>query len=83
MSDNAGVRRNRRRGTVTIERKIHFSTAAIAAVEVARKAGDPEHPLSTSLYLERLIAQLVEERGALPVLDPTLDSVKEDATTAA
>lgn len=84
MSDNAGVRRNRRpRGAVTIERKVHLDPLAYHFIDDARSAGDPEHPLSTSLYLERLIGQLVAERGTLPVFDPTLDGAEVETTTAA
>lgn len=80
MSDNAGVKRNRRAHGTTVERKIHFSHAAESAIDNARMASGK---LSTSLYLELLVAQLQAEHGSLPVLSPTLDGIEEVTTTAA
>ncbi len=80
MSDNAGVKRNRRAHGTTVERKIHFSLSAEHAIDSARMASGK---LSTSLYLELLVAQLQAEHGSLPVLSPALEGIEEVTTTAA
>jgi hypothetical protein len=80
MSDNAGIKRNRRPRGTTVERKVHLSITAEHAIDSARMASGK---LSTSLYLELLVAQLQAEHGSLPVLSHVLDGVEVKKTEAA
>lgn len=77
---NAGIKRNRRpTGTIALERKMYLSEETVAALDKARHdSGD----LSLGLYLERLTAAFIQERGALPVLSPTLDAEEPHVTAA-
>ena len=81
IGSNAGIKRNRRPfGSKNVERKIFLAPETDAALAEARMASGR---LSISLYLERLIAQLEEEKGSLPILSPDVDSSEVRRTTAA
>lgn len=78
---NAGIKRNRgRAGVVVVEKKIKLEAGLVSALDEARMASGN---LSLSLYIERLARQLEAELGALPVLQPTLDSTEVRKKTAA
>ncbi|TIH33803.1 hypothetical protein [Subtercola vilae] len=81
QAKNAGIKRNRRpAGAKVVERKIVLSAET---AERLRAAGMASGSLSLSLYLELLVGQLEAERGALPVLSPTLDIHSKEAVTKA
>lgn len=78
---NAGIKRNRRpTGTKAIEKKIYVDATLVAAFDEARRASGN---LSLSLYIELLARQLEAERGALPVLSPTLNGTEGPTKAAA
>ena len=70
-SNTTGVRRNRLpAGVRPWKIKVRFSPELkLTLLAAALAAGN----LSPSLYLERLLAQLADESGTLPVLNPRLD----------
>lgn len=70
-SSNAGIRRNRLpTGVIAWQTKVHFSPELkLTLVAAAQASGN----LSPSLYLERLLAQLADKSGSLPVLNIQLD----------
>lgn len=81
MGSNAGIKRNRRpKGVKVVELKVRLEESTEQRL---RDAGMASGSLSLSLYLERLVSQLEAERGALPVLNPTLDGTEVSTTTAA
>lgn len=80
-ASNAGIKRNRRPRGLPIKRaELRLTPETEAKLDEARMASGK---LSLSLYLERLVAALEAEHGALPVLSPTLDGVEVETTTAA
>ena len=83
MSDanNAGIKRNRRpAGLPVVERKIRLAAETDHALKAACEQSGG---LSRSLYLERLLAQLAGDHGALPVLQPTLLPAEVTSSDAA
>ena len=81
QASNAGIKRNRRpAGVKVVERKIVLSAETEARLKAAGMASGS---LSLSLYLELLVGQLESERGALPVLSPTLKRSEVQTIAAA
>jgi hypothetical protein len=79
--NNAGIRRNRQpTGSKAIRRELYLAPETEAALKEARMASGN---LSLALYLERLVHQLQNERGTLPVLSPTLDGTEVHHSDAA
>ncbi len=73
---NAGIKRNRRpAGELTKSLQVRVAEHTLEEIRAAAKASGN---ISYSLYLERIVAMLADERGALPVF---VDS--EETHTAA
>lgn len=69
-SQNAGIRRNRLpAGVIPWETKLRFSPELKPTLLAAARASGN---LSPSLYMQRLLVQLEDESGNLPVLNSQL-----------
>lgn len=80
-SSNAGIKRNRRAHGLPVSRTV--VRLVPETDQKLREARLASGNLSLSLYVERLVAALEEERGSLPVFDGTLDGMEARPTTAA
>lgn len=79
--NNAGVKRNRRpRGLPVVRVEAALAPETEAKLHAARLASGQ---LSLSLYVERLVAALEAEHGALPVFSTPIVVPQEASTRAA